>query len=218
MINALVLIVAAGSLKPIAVEFSMSASSGGRRVGSFVGVGTYNSDRSFKDWCCETYSDGTLTSWLWRTFDKNGRPIRLKYIKTGYNYKKVVTLVYGARDVAATVNDNGNVSQQSLPIPSGLTLENKAIFWFVTKSPKVGDSWTCRELDFRSLTWTTHKATYERDESMKINGKSIKTHVLVESLPEIRFTYTGWYGANGKVIKQVLVAKGIQTVYHDTIN
>lgn len=216
MVNAFIFIVAAAGTKYTSNDFSMSATMNGVRKGSFVGCAKYGSDGTFKDWCCETYSHHAVTQWVWRSFDKNGRPIRVKYLKTGFQYKNAVTLDYQKDVVVITTVDNYKSSTTTKQIPTGLPLENKAIYWFFSKTPKIGDSWICRELDFRTLRWVTKTTRYVRSEELDCAGKKVKAHVVVEENPEIDFTYTSWFGPRGVTYKSKVLAYGQETQYANT--
>lgn len=129
-------------------------------------------------------------------FAADGRPIRMTR-RTSLGTGKLVEFIradIGASTIKVTVERDGKPVVNSMPLPAG-EIKNKAEFWIIRDKPTAGQKHTYQKFDLTSLTFSESTVVYKGRESLKIGGKTVQAHVIVEG------TATTWLDDKGDPLK-----------------
>jgi hypothetical protein len=129
-------------------------------------------------------------------FAADGRPIRMSR-RTSLGTGKLVEFIradIGASTIKVTVERDGKPVVNTVPLPKG-ELKNVSEFWILRDKPTVGQKHTYQKFDLTSLTFAPATVVYKGLQSVKVGGKTIKAHQIVEG------TATTWLDDKGDPVK-----------------
>jgi hypothetical protein len=124
-------------------------------------------------------------------FDGKGRPLTYTMSMSGQGAGDSLKVMYGKAHVTVVEVKNGRKSTRRVEIPKGRKINSEASLWFVSKTPKVGQTDSYWEYDVQTGKWTPEKSTYVGPKKITIGGRTVTAH-------EIRETETlMWVDAQG---------------------
>lgn len=129
-------------------------------------------------------------------FAADGRPIRMSR-RTSLGTGKLVEFIradIGASTIKVTVERDGKPVVNTVPLPKG-ELKNISEFWILRDKPTVGQKHTYQKFDLTSLTFAPATVVYKGLQNVKVGGKTIKAHQIVEG------TATTWLDDKGDPVK-----------------
>lgn len=129
-------------------------------------------------------------------FAADGRPIRMTR-RTSLGSGKLVESIradIGASTLKVTVERDGKPLVSTQQLPKG-ELKNVSEFWVIRDKPKVGQKHTYQKFDLTSLTFSSATVEYKGLQNVKVGGKTIKAHQIVEG------TATTWLDEKGDPVK-----------------
>ncbi len=129
-------------------------------------------------------------------FAADGRPIRMTR-RTSLGSGKLVESIradIGASTIKVTVERDGKPVVNTMPLPKG-ELKNISEFWVIRDKPTAGQKHTYQKFDLTSLTFSSAVVEYKGLQNVKVGGKTIKAHQIVEG------TATTWLDEKGDPVK-----------------
>lgn len=92
-----------------------------------------------------------------------------------------ITVTYEGRDAILTaVGTKGKLTKR-IAAPKGISIVDASSVWFRTVTPKLNKKVTVTNFNPQLMAWQTHTDKYVGNKTLTINGKTYKTHVVIES-------------------------------------
>lgn len=111
---------------------------------------------------------------------KTGRPLR-HTVKTSVGGKLQQTIIagFGNKEVSVKIQAGGQTKSTTVAYPKGASLDVKSEFWFITSKPAPGGTDQYYRFNVENLTWEKTKVVYQGVQTIKVNGKDVKGHLMV---------------------------------------
>jgi len=111
------------------------------------------------------------TSWL----DAKGRPVQMRFVTTSSGRTQTVDAKFGPQSIAVAIDNSGNRSTKTLPIPPGAEIVDDATAAFLAGDrPAVGTKRTFYVLDPTTVSLIKNEAVYRGPARVKVRSNQVE--------------------------------------------
>lgn len=136
------------------------------------------------------------TSWI----DAKGRPIKMRFVTTSSGRTQTVDARFRAESIAVAIDNSGNRSTKSIPIPSGAEIVDDATAAFLAGDrPAVGTRRSFYVLDPTTVSLIKNEAVYRGPAKVKV--KTVEVDATQIDLIDPRAATKVFVSAKGDVVK-----------------
>lgn len=125
-------------------------------------------------------TDGQIATVLQESvYDKSGMPVRMiqNTESKGAKTQKIVA-TFSLGSVRIKVTDDGKSRDETLAIPTGISVTAKYEFWFVRDKVAPGGKTSYHRFDLQTTEWERVEVTYHGTRTITLDGKQVKSHLI----------------------------------------